>query len=141
MEAAADSAPAPDIELRQIGVERAGEAGEWEVRFLAANRGADALKLISARLPHGQFRGPELRFGPPMSIAAGETFSFSARVRCDEPAGLVTENAFVILLVQWQGERWRVFVRVRVTVDPTGVPRAITQAVTAQKVGFSGVEN
>jgi hypothetical protein len=128
----------PAVELHQIG-SAAAESGEWEVRFLLANRGADLLKLISARLPHGQFRGAEIPFDGSASLAPGESLSFAARVRCDEPPGPVTENAFVIFLVQWKSREWRIFARVRVMVDADGIPEAVTQSITTQKVGFSGV--
>ena len=136
----AESAGEPVVELRQIAVEAAGDSGDWETRFLVANLGAETLVLIAARLPHGQFRAAELRFDPPSSLAPGEVMSFAARVHCQEPPGVVTENAFVIFLVQWRGERWRIFVRIRVTVDASGTPHAVTESITTQKVGFSGVE-
>lgn len=129
----------PGIELRQIDVEAAGSDGDWNIRFLVANRGADPLELISVRLPHGQFRAAELNMERPPVLASDDTISFSVRIHCKEPPGLVTENAFVIFLVRWKGERWRIFGRVRVTVDTGGVPHAVTESVTTQKVGFSGI--
>ena len=140
MSEAAERIEGPAIELHQIGV-AAEAAGEWEIRFLVINRGAHGLKLISARLPHGQFRTPEIQFDTSASLAAGETLSFAARVRCHEPPGLVTENAFLIFLVEWRGGRWRVFARLRVTVDVDGIPEAVTASITTQKVGFSGLES
>ena len=130
---------APAIELRQIGVAATGDAGEWEVRFLVANRGANALQLISARLPHGQFRSAEMQFDGLENLSPGETLTFAARVHCQEPPGVVTENAFVIFLVGWRSVPWRIFVRLRVTGDGSGIPQAVTESITTQKVGFSGV--
>lgn len=140
-EAAGTPGLAPGIELRQIGVEATGDGGDWEVRFLLANRGADTMKLISARLPHGQFRGAEMEFDGSANLAPGETQSFAVRVRCQEPPGLVTENAFVIFSVRWRSVPWRIFARLRVTVDARGTPHAVTESITTQKVGFSGVED
>lgn len=116
-----------------------GADGLWEVAFLVTNEGADSLGLVSARLPHGQFRGDEVRFDSSAILAPAESFSFHARVRCHEPPGLVTENAFVILLVKWMRARWRIFVRLRIQVETSGIPRAFAESVTTQEVGFSGV--
>ena len=66
---------------------------------------------------------------------------FHNLVQCHEPAGLVTENAFVIFHCQWRGEAWRIFVRIRVTVTADGAPETATELITTQKVGFSGISN
>jgi hypothetical protein len=55
--------------------------------------------------------------------------------------GLVTENAFVIFSVNWLGEPWRVFVRLRVMMTSDGRPETATELITAQKVGFSEVDS
>ena len=61
-------------------------------------------------------------------------------VSCAEPAGAVIENGFLILLVEWLKDRWRIFVRLRVTINQQGVPETATQLITTQRVGFSGVD-
>lgn len=91
------------------------------------------------RLPHGQFKSDDHRFEPPLDLAAGASSRFHVCVSCDEPAGLVTENAFVIFAARWSGEEWRIFVRIRVIVNAEGKPETATELVTTQKVGFSGV--
>ena len=53
--------------------------------------------------------------------------------------GLVTENAFVIFNVNWSDEPWRIFVRIRVTMNLDGRPETETEAITTQRVGFSGI--
>jgi hypothetical protein len=60
-------------------------------------------------------------------------------VLCDEPAGSIVENAFLILLVEWLEASWRLFVRFRVTIGQQGEPETATELITTQRVGFSGV--
>ena len=113
----------------------------WNILWELQNLGAAALTIISARLPHGQFRSPEHCFAPALELAAGASKQFTIFVHCDEPAGLVTKNAFVILRCQWHGEAWRIFIRIRVTVTAEGAPETATELITTQKVGFSGISN
>lgn len=93
--------------------------------------------ILSARLPHGQFKSAEQRFDPSLELDQGDQVAFRALVRCHEPAGLVTENAFIIFHVLWLKEAWRIFVRIRVVVEQTGKPQTSVQLITTQKVGFS----
>ena len=58
---------------------------------------------------------------------------------CDEPAGAVIENGFLILLVEWLDKQWRIFVRLRVIINQEGEPETATELITTQQVGFSGV--
>jgi hypothetical protein len=97
------------------------------------------LELRAVRLPHGQFKSAERRFEPAIGLAAKQDAQFQAFVHCDEPAGLVTENAFLIFQVVRIDERWRIFVRVRVTANSAGTPAATTEWITTQRVGFSEV--
>jgi hypothetical protein len=76
-----------------------------------------------------------------MELAPGGAAEFQTVVHCDEAPGLVTENAFLIFNATWLHEEWRIFVRVRVIVDPKGEPESAAELITAQKVGFSGVPN
>ena len=76
---------------------------------------------------------------PRCNLSSGETAQFQTSVRCDEPPGLVTENAFVIFTVDRLAVAWRIFVRIRVVVSLEGVPETTTELITTQKVGFSGV--
>jgi hypothetical protein len=118
---------------------RRGEAGYWSVDWLVENKGAEPLQILTVRLPHGQFKADEQLFDPPLQLAAKEISRFQVSVRCHEPPGPITENAFVILSVLWSGQLWRIFVRIRVIADADGTPRTATELVTTQKVGFSGV--
>lgn len=93
------------------------------------------------RLPHGQFKSDEYRFKPPLKLASGARGQFDTQVRCVEPVGLVTENAFAIFSVIWAEEAWRIFVRLRVVVKSDGKPATATEWTTTQKVGFSSRES
>lgn len=130
---------APEIVLRQLAAKRDGARQRWSIAWDIANKGSYAIGISGVRLPHGQFRSDDHRFDPPLDIAPGETRQFDVGVSCDEPAGLVTENAFVIFTARWSGKAWRIFVRIRVIVNAAGKPETETQLITTQLVGFSGV--
>ena len=130
-------APEPDIELRQLSVERAAAPGCWNARWLIQNRGARRLQILRVRLPHGQFKSDEQQFEPAIDLEQGQEAEFQTRVKCAEPPGPVTENAFVIFYVNLVSEPWRIFVRIRVAVSSEGTPEAATESITMQKVGFA----
>jgi hypothetical protein len=130
-----------NIDLRQVSLARNAERHLWEVGWEVENRGGGALKILAARLPHGQFRSAEQFFRPQLELPAGGQQRFQSAVHCDEPPGLVTENAFVILHCEWRGEAWRIFVRMRIVVKANGEPESATESITTQKVGFSGIAN
>jgi hypothetical protein len=129
----------PEIVLRQLAAKRDGARQSWSIGWDIANKGSHAIEISGVRLPHGQFRSDDHRFDPPLDIAPGESRQFDVGVSCDEPAGLVTENAFVIFTARWSGKAWRIFVRIRVIVNAAGKPETETQLITTQQVGFSGV--
>jgi hypothetical protein len=136
-----DEEQEPEIALRQVAVTRNGMMEYWSVVWEVENRGTKVLKILAARLPHGQFKSEEVRFDPSLDLAPKASERFQTSVRCNEPSGLVTENAFVIFHVNWSGESWRIFARVRIEVDDIGVPQAVTESISTQKVGFSGVSS
>ena len=131
----------PRVALRQLSAARDVATNCWNIRWQVDNLGSDALQIVSARLPHGQFRSDEQCFIPPLELARRESQQFQSLVHSQEPAGLVTENAFVIFHCQWRSEAWRIFVRLRVTVMANGEPETATALVTTQKVGFSGTSD
>jgi len=88
-------------------------------------------------LPHGQFKSAEQRFDPPLEISEGGQVAFRALMHCDQPPGLVTENAFIIFQAVWCKEPWRIFVRIRVVVKEGGEPQTAVELITTQKIGFS----
>jgi hypothetical protein len=131
----------PKLALRQLTLARDAATNAWNIRWQVDNLGRHALEIVSLQLPHGQFKSDEQHFAPPLELARGESQQFQILVHCQEPAGLVTENAFVILYCHWRGEAWRIFARLRVTVNARGEPETATELVTTQKVGFSGISD
>jgi len=128
---------APQIALTQLSVEPEKAKGNWQIQWRVSNLNSRPLEIRAVRLPHGQFKSAERRFSPAIHLAPDDSAEFEASVSCDEPEGLVTENAFLIFQVVRLDERWRIFARVRVTVDATGIPAASTELITTQRVGFS----
>ena len=127
----------PTISVEQVSVSASGDINGWIVEWTIANNGAGRIAILTARLPHGQFKSPEQRFEPPLKLEQGGQVAFRALVHCNEPRGLVTENAFIILQVLWFDEMWRVFVRIRVVVKQSGEPQTAVELITTQRVGFS----
>jgi len=127
----------PKIALRQISLARDSRNDLWRTVWQIENQSADDLKIFSARLPHGQFKSSELSFKPELAVKGGDSEIFETAVCCNEPLGLVTENAFLIFYCEWRGEAWRIFVRLRVVVNSRSEPETATELITAQKVGFS----
>ncbi len=124
----------PRIELEQVSARRNGEL--WTIAWSVKNSGSKPLRVLAARLPHGQFKSEENRFEPPLDLKPGEQRRIQTLVRCEERPGPVTDNAFVIFYVRLN-EPWRLFARISLTVGPEGKPRTKTESITAQQVGFS----
>jgi hypothetical protein len=135
----ANDSGVPVIALQQDSIEPVGVPGLWNVEWRVENNGTHPIQLLSVRLPHGQFKSDEHRFEPGTELGSGERTWFRLMVRCHEPEGIVTENAFVIFHVLWLGETWRIFVRLRVVVNSKGEPKTAVELITTQKVGFSGL--
>ena len=129
----------PQIVLTQVSAKRNRVMECWSIGWEIANQGSDWLNILAVRLPHGQFKSDEYRFEPALVLASAKKTEFTVSVRCNEPVGLVTENAFVIFHLLWLDEPWRIFVRIRVVVTDEGRPQTETESITTQKVGFSGV--
>ena len=118
---------------REIGSER------WLFGWRVQNLTQQPIKFLTARCPHGKFRSGERIFHPPLYVAGGESATIEMPVLCNEPAGTIVENAFLILLVEWLETNWRLFVRFRVKINEKGEPETATELITTQRVGFSGV--
>jgi hypothetical protein len=128
---------APALALRQVDAHRHPTTDDWNIGWTIENKKAQSLNISSVRLPHGQFKAEERKFEPPLNLTGGASATFETLVRCKEPPGLVTENAFVIFYVSWLNASWRIFVRVRVEVDAQLAPEAAVESITTQRVGFS----
>jgi hypothetical protein len=129
----------PKIAVEEI--RRSGEvgSGRWWFGWRIQNLTAQPIKFLAARCPHGQFRSEERFFDPPFHAPARGNATIEMTVLCDEPAGAVIENGFLILLVEWLDKKWRIFVRLRVIINQQGEPETATELITTQRVGFSGV--
>ncbi len=127
------------VTVKQGPTERDPQTNRWNIRWVLKNSERYPLRIESLRLPHDQFKSEEKHFEPPVDVNGGEDLEIQTLVRCDEPVGHVTDNAFAILHAIWLGEPWRIFFRLRVVVNPGGKPETETQATTAQKVGFSSL--
>lgn len=128
---------APVIAIEQSSTTWRSGKQLWKIGWRIANKGAAPLQLLSVRLPHGQFKSEEQSFAPALLLDAGAEIEFHTVVRCHEPAGLVTENAFVIFNAISSEKAWRIFVRLRVEINAVGEPRTAVELITTQKVGFS----
>ena len=129
----------PKIAVEELRRSREVENGRWLFEWRIQNLTEQPIKFFAARCPHGQFRSDERFFDPPLHAAAGKKATIEMPVRCNEPAGAVIENGFLILLVEWLDNKWRIFVRLRVIINEEEEPETLTELITTQRVGFSGV--
>jgi hypothetical protein len=132
---------APQIEVEQVECGRSKNPGRWLFQWRVRNVTEIPMSLLSVRVPHGKFRAEERNFGPPVKISAQSHLILELAIACQEPPNTIVENAFLIPLVNWQGNDWRFFVRLRITVDQQGHPQTTTESITVQQVGFSGVSD
>jgi hypothetical protein len=135
----ASSEDGPKIVARQVYRTKGVGSGRWVFGWRIHNLTDQPIEFLAAWCPHGQFRSDKRTFDPPLHIAAGEDATLELTVLCDEPAGAVVENGFLILTCAWLNHRWRIFVRLRTFVDKDGGPDAETELISTQRVGFSGV--
>jgi hypothetical protein len=127
------------IGVEQVERSRSANPGGWLFRWRVQNQTAKAMRLLSLRVPHGKFKAEECKFLPPVEIGAKNSVVLEVAVTCQEPPQTIIENAFLILLVDWQESKWRFFVRLQISVNQQGEPESETESITVQRVGFSGV--
>ena len=125
---------APQLSIEPLGVaKREGEG--WRTTWRVANADGQAVRIVGAVAPHSQFRG---EVSVDREVRGKASTQLSLVVRIDGAAGDEIENAFVILLIEHAAERWRVLARLRVPLDQEARPRPRVEAITTQRVGFSG---
>jgi hypothetical protein len=129
----------PKVAVEELHRNREVGSDRWLFGWRIHNLTEQPIKFLAGRCPHGHFRSGERFFNPPLYAAAGRNATIEMPVQCDEPAGAVIENGFLILLIEWLDKQWRIFVRLRVTINQRGVPETATELITTQRVGFSGV--
>ena len=130
----------PKVAVEELRQSRETGSGRWLFAWRIQNLTEQPIKFLVARCPHGQFKSAERVFDPPLRAAARRGSRIEMSVTCNEPAGAVIENGFLILLVERLNDPWRIFVRLRVTINQQGVPETTTELITTQRVGFSGVD-
>ena len=132
---------APKIEVEQVERGTSERLGRWLFQWRVRNMTEAPMSLLSVRVPHGRFKGEEREFGPAAKVAAQDHFILDLVVACQEPPNTIIENAFLILLLNWQENQWRFFVRLQITIDQQGRPATTTESITVQQVGFSGISS
>lgn len=124
----------PQLAIDPLGIAKRDGEG-WRTTWRVANLGTEVVRVLGAIAPHSRFRGET---SIDREIRAKATTQLTLVVRIDAVAGAEIENAFVILLIEQGDERWRVLARLRVPFDGEARPRPRVEAVTVQRVGFSG---
>ena len=134
---ASAAASAPQIEVKQIPVSRNLAPGTWILTWEIRNLSPAPLAILAARLPHGQFRSPEWQLSPAQKISPHQSTRLECAVECPQEPRSLVENAFIILQVLWLDQPWRIFVRLRVSIDAAAAPHSVAENITTQQVGFS----
>ena len=130
---------APRVRVEVVDVvpcvaDRAPAASRWQVTWLVHNDSPEPLAFEAAWIPHGRFRG-DCRLPLAAAAAPGAATRLEHSVTATEPPGTIVENAFLILRVtQPPGERWRIFIRMRIEFDAHAVPHPIVEAITTQSL-------
>ncbi|HEY6202174.1 MAG TPA: hypothetical protein VI056_03955 [Candidatus Limnocylindria bacterium] len=125
---------APRLVVEPLGIAKRDGEG-WRTTWRVANAEPEPVRLVAAVAPHSQFRGET---SLDREIRGKASTQFSLVVSTPGADVSEVENAFVILLVQHGDERWRILVRLRVPFEDGSRPRPRVEAVTMQRVGFSG---
>ena len=128
---------APKLALIQVSSRRESGEGLWRILWRVENLGGERLHLETVRFPHGQFKAEEQDLGQPFVLDCSERREFEATIAYDGKARGIVENAFAIFTATWKNEPWRIFVRLRVSINDDGTPAANTELTTTQQAGFS----
>jgi len=129
----------PKIAIEESRRNREAGRDRWLFGWRLHNLTEQPIKVLAAWCPHGQFKSEERFFAPPLQAGGARTTTIDMAVRCDEPAGTVIENGFLILLVEWLDKQWRIFVRLRVIINEEREPETLSELITTQQVGFSRI--
>ncbi len=127
----------PNVVVGQNSQVVGPDAHLWVVSWRIQNLEKHTLQIQSARLPHSRFRSDEKILVPILEIQPGDSARIELPVSCNEPAGTVVENAFLILRAQWKDQPWLILARLRMAFDEKGTPKGKTEVITTQPVGFS----
>ena len=125
---------APRLSIEPLGIAKRDGEG-WRTTWRVANPEPESIRIVAVVAPHSQFRGET---SLDREVRGKASTQFSLVVRTDGAIGSEIENAFVILLVEQGDDRWRILMRLRVPLEEGARPRPRVEAVTVQRVGFSG---
>lgn len=100
--------------------------GSWRAIWIVRNSGSRPVRIERAWHPHGRFRSTRRRV--PVAVAAGHFATFALPVRTDVGDRETVENAFLIVEVSAEGERWRILARLRLR-GRAGVPKVTVEAI------------
>lgn len=121
----------PRLRLEPLEATRAN--GAWRTSWRVTNEGHSEVQLLSVRAPHARFRAEPAD----LDAAVSPSTDIALAVQVEAGRAEEVENAFVILVVRQDGERWRVMFRVRVRIDDRGTPSPIVESMTSHRVGFT----
>jgi hypothetical protein len=127
----------PRVEVEMMCCEASDADGFWRMAWRLRNVDAKAICVLAAWLPHGKLHAERTQYAPPLDVGPGRGIDLPFLVRCQEEAGTVVENAFLILSVEWGGGSWRILARLRVAVNDAGAPSTTTAVITVQPIGFA----
>ena len=127
----------PEVKVEQGTLVAGSSAHLWVVGWNIHNLGDQPLQILTAQCPHGRFRGDKIELADFPELMPGKTAHLELPVTCNEPPGIVVENAFLLLQAKWRNQLWRILIRLTVTFDEQGAPKGKTEVITTQPVGFS----
>jgi hypothetical protein len=127
-------ATGPAVRIEPIGV-ATREGDGWRTTWRIASTHPEAVRVVAAVAPHSKFRGET---SLDLTLRGKRSRTFPLVVRVDGTPGSQIENAFVIVLIEQGEKRWRLLARLRVRLDGAARPRPRIEALTEQRVGFSG---
>ena len=83
--------------MEALSCRAGGRSGQWTAFWRIQNSDGHPLEIKSVWLPHDRFYSGRHTFDPSLKLGPKEAADLQLLVECQEPAGSVVENAFVIL--------------------------------------------
>jgi len=124
----------PQVHIEPIGdAER--ERDGWRISWRVSNADPRPVHVVGATAPHSQFRGEA---SLDLAVPGKGSATFPLVVRIAGSPGSEIENAFMILVIEDGAAQWRVLARLRVPLDDAARPEPRVEAISVQRVGFSG---
>lgn len=127
----AERAPALRLEAREV----TRVNGSWRVHWRVVNEGAEPVRLVAVRAPHGRFRSDPVD----LSLVVTDAAIVDQTLRIEAAPGEELDDAQVVFIAVSERRSWRILFRVRVRMRADGTPAAVVQAMTAERVGFTEV--